>query len=69
MAIKGALPGQYACIVLPSRRNSFNHALNDDTHLMAHLRRIGRSLDPKFTLEMNTPCLKMLAGVLLNGHK
>jgi hypothetical protein len=69
MEIKGALPGQYACAVRPSRRNSFNHRLHLDTELVKQLRILGRRLEPQFNLEFDTACLEMNAGVMLNGRK
>ena len=69
MRIRGALPGLFKCVVTPSRRNAFNIHLHSNAPLVQHLRKLGRTLEPKFGCEVNTPCLQLLAGVSLNGRK
>lgn len=66
--IKGALPGQYACVVKPSRRNSqqvdFAFAPNA---LLQKMRAVCRMLGvTPVTDKMR--CKMMLKGVMLNGH-
>ena len=69
MKIHGTLPGLYRCVITPSRRNMDYIPLHLEPALVAQLRRIGRRLEPPFTLAFDTPCMKMLAGVTLNGRK
>jgi hypothetical protein len=69
LAIRGALPGMFACDIRPSRRNSFEHALQLDKELLRKLGILGRTLVPPFYLQVQTECHKMIAGVGLNGRK
>ena len=69
MVVRGALPGQYACVVAPSRRNSFSVSLRLEAELLRAITRVGRRMATAFAPKDDTPCLKMIAGVTLNGRK
>jgi hypothetical protein len=69
LAIRGKLPGMFACDIRPSRRNSFEHMLHLDKELLRKLGILGRTLAPAFNLHATTKCHKMIAGVGLNGRK
>jgi hypothetical protein len=68
MAIRGALPGRFACVVAPSRRNSTEVLLLVETDLLNILKQVGRHLAIVFNPTPRTPCKKMTAGVKLNGR-
>jgi hypothetical protein len=69
MKLRGALPGEYACAVKPSRRNSVLEPEPLDRDLVRHIEKLCRTTP--FTLRVHPPplCPRMTAGVTLNGRK
>ena len=71
LKIKGALPGQYARVVTPTRRNNKSVAValsSVQSPLFTKLRVICAAL-PDFAISRDLECLQMIAGVKLNGHE
>jgi hypothetical protein len=69
MEIKGALPGQYACELSISRRNSTLLKLTEAPILLAHIRKLANKAAPRVRINDNTVAYELTAGVKLNGHQ